>query len=77
MFIRCRPENRLNLLAALGLMDFEGVYGQARMGWAVGEQGKGQMWLQKSNGVNLRLKARRQGPGLEPRSRWHGLRLGT
>jgi hypothetical protein len=45
-------------------MDFEGVYGQARMGWAVGEQGKGQMWLQNSNGVYLRLKARRQGLAL-------------
>jgi hypothetical protein len=42
-------------------MDFEGVYGQARMGWAVGEQRKGQMGLQDSNGVYLRLKARRQG----------------
>jgi hypothetical protein len=28
------------------LQDFEGVYGQARTGWAVGGQGKGQMWLQ-------------------------------
>jgi hypothetical protein len=46
------------------LQDFEGVYGQARIGWAVGQQGKGEMWLQNSNGVYLRLKARRQGLAL-------------
>jgi hypothetical protein len=46
------------------LQDFEGVYGQARIGWAVGEQGKGDMWLQNANGVYLRLKARRQGLAL-------------
>ena len=77
MFIRSRPENRLNLLAALGLMDFEGVYGQARMGWAVGEQGKGQMWLQNSNGVYLRLKARRRGLALSLEADGMVVRLGT
>jgi hypothetical protein len=46
------------------LQEFEGVYGQARIGWAVGEQGKGDMWLQNSNGVYLRLKARRRGLAL-------------
>ena len=46
------------------LQDFEGVYGQARVGWAVGQQGKGEMWLQNSNGVYLRLRARRQGLAL-------------
>ena len=46
------------------LQDFEGVYGQARIGWALGEQGKGQMWLQNGNGVYLRLKAQRQGLSL-------------
>lgn len=43
------------------LEDFNGVYGQARTGWAIGEQGKGKMWLQNSNGVYLQLHARRQG----------------
>jgi hypothetical protein len=33
-------------------------------GWAVGEHGKGEMWLQNGNGVYLRLKARRQGLAL-------------
>ena len=46
------------------LQDLEGVYGQARVGWAVGEQGKGDMWLQNANGVYLRLKARCQGLAL-------------
>ncbi len=46
------------------LQDFEGVYGQARTGWALGQHGKGDMWLQNSNGVSLRLKARRQGLSL-------------
>jgi hypothetical protein len=46
------------------LEDFAGVYGQARVGWAAGEQGKGQMWLQNPNGVYLRLKAKRQGLAL-------------
>ena len=30
----------------------------------VGEQGKGEMWLQNGNGVYLRLKARREGLAL-------------
>ena len=46
------------------LQDFEGVYGQAQVGWAVGEQGKGEMWLQNGNGVYLRLKARCEGLAL-------------
>ena len=46
------------------LQDFEGVYGQAQVGWAVGEQGKGEMWLQNGNGVYLRLKALREGLAL-------------
>ena len=33
-------------------------------GWAIGEQGRGKMWLQNTNGVLLQLKARRQGLAL-------------
>src|SRR5271166_3660908 len=43
------------------LEDFDGIYGQVRSGWALGDQGKGQMWLQNANGVYLRLKAVRRG----------------
>ena len=46
------------------LADFNGVYGQARSGWAICQQGKGEMWLQNSNGVYLRLRAKRQGLAL-------------
>ena len=59
------------------LQDFEGVYGQARVGWAVGEQGKGEMWLQNSNGVYLRLKARRQGLSLSLGADGMVVRLGA
>lgn len=46
------------------LEDFNGVYGQARTGWAIGQHGKGEMWLQNANGVYLRLTARRRGLSL-------------
>jgi hypothetical protein len=46
------------------LQDFAGVYVQARTGWALGDQGKGLMWLQNGNGVYLRLKAQQQGLSL-------------
>jgi hypothetical protein len=59
------------------LQDFEGVYGQARIGWAVGEQGKGDMWLQNGNGVYLRLKARRRGLALSLGADGMVVRLGS
>ena len=43
------------------LRDINGVYVQVRSGWAIGNQGRGKMWLQNSNGVYLKLQARRQG----------------
>jgi hypothetical protein len=46
------------------LQDINGVYAQVRSGWAIGDQGRGQMWLQNANGVFLRLQARRQGLAL-------------
>jgi hypothetical protein len=46
------------------LEDFNGAYGQAQTGWAIGEQGKGQMWLQNSHGVYLQLHAKRRGLAL-------------
>ncbi len=59
------------------LEDFNGVYGQARTGWAVGEQGKGQMWLQNSNGVYLHLRAKRQGLSLSLGADGMVVRLGS
>jgi hypothetical protein len=52
-------------------------YGQARTGWAVGEQGKGQMWLQNSNGVYLHLMARRRGLSLSLGADGMVVRLGS
>jgi hypothetical protein len=46
------------------LQDINGVYAEVRSGWAVGEQGRGKMWLQNANGVYLKLQARRQGLAL-------------
>jgi hypothetical protein len=46
------------------LQDIDGVYGQVRSGWAIGQQGSGRMWLQNSNGVYLALRAQRSGLAL-------------
>lgn len=43
------------------LDDLAGAYAQVRAGWALGDQGKGRLWLQNAKGVTLRLAARRQG----------------
>jgi hypothetical protein len=34
---------------------------QIRTGWALGDQGRGSLWLQNGNGVRIKLKTRRQG----------------
>ena len=57
--------------------DFNGVYGQTRTGWAIGEQGKGRMWLQNSNGVYLQLHAKRQGLSLSLGADGMVVQLGT
>lgn len=59
------------------LEDFNGVYGQARTGWAVGEQGSGRMWLQNSNGVYLHLRAQRRGLSLSLGADGMVVRLGS
>ena len=41
--------------------DFEGLYGQARTGWALGNRGKGQLLLENPAGVVLRLSTHRTG----------------
>jgi hypothetical protein len=43
------------------LRQFPGAYGQARYGAAYGDKGKGEMWLENTNGVMIDLKTRRQG----------------
>jgi hypothetical protein len=46
------------------LSDFEGVYAQLRTGWAIGDQGRGRLWLRNPNGVVMRLNAKREGLSL-------------
>ncbi len=41
--------------------DFEGVYGQARYGFALGDKSSGQMWLENPNGVMIHLDTKREG----------------
>lgn len=43
------------------LSDFPGAYVQLREGWALGDQGRGQLWLRNDKGVTMRLATRRQG----------------
>lgn len=43
---------------------FPGAYAQARYGLAVGEVSAGELWLENSNGVVLKLKAEREGLAL-------------
>ena len=41
--------------------DFAGAYVQIRKGWALGERGKGTLWLRNRNGVTMKLNTRRKG----------------
>lgn len=41
--------------------DFPGLYGQARIGWAAGDEGDGKLWLQNTNDVVIEVKAKREG----------------
>jgi hypothetical protein len=43
------------------LEDFPGAYIQLRRGWALGDQGRGMLWLQNDKGVTMRLKTQRKG----------------
>lgn len=43
------------------LHQFPGAYGQARMGYAAGDQGSGQLWLENTHGVQLELRTHREG----------------
>ncbi|RYU62944.1 hypothetical protein EWI61_00280 [Methylolobus aquaticus] len=43
------------------LAAFPGAYAQGRMGFALGDTSKGDLWLQNENGVIMHLKAKRTG----------------
>jgi len=44
--------------------DFAGAYVQLRRGWALGDQGRGILWLQNNKGVTISLKTQRRGLAL-------------
>jgi len=44
--------------------DFPGTYGQARYGAVVGTKSTGELWLENTQGVVLKLKAEREGLAL-------------
>jgi len=46
------------------LEDFPGAYGQARIGYAVGNRSDGDLWLENAKGVYMYLKAERKGLAL-------------
>ncbi|CAN5336030.1 hypothetical protein BH10PSE8_BH10PSE8_09160 [soil metagenome] len=41
--------------------DFVGPYVQLREGWAIGDKGRGRLWLRNTKGVTLRLATQRRG----------------
>jgi hypothetical protein len=43
---------------------FTGMYGEARTGYALGDKGKGKLWLKNNDGVVLELKGKGEGVGL-------------
>lgn len=43
------------------ISDFPGPYAAIRSGWALGDMGKGRMWLRNAKGVMLSLAGKREG----------------
>ncbi len=41
--------------------DFPGAYAELRTGWALGDKGKGRVWLRNARGVLISLKGAREG----------------
>jgi hypothetical protein len=41
--------------------DFTGAYLQIREGWAIGDEGRGTLWLRNAKGVVMRLATKRRG----------------
>jgi hypothetical protein len=50
-----------NVYGLTRLSDFSGAYVAVRSGWALGDRGKGRMWLRNANGVILNLSGSRKG----------------
>jgi hypothetical protein len=43
------------------LSDFPGAYAEIRTGWALGDRGKGRIWLRNNKGVVISLQGKRAG----------------
>ncbi len=43
------------------LSDFPGTYVELRTGWALGDRGKGAVWLRNNKGVSIKLEGKRAG----------------
>lgn len=43
------------------ISDFPGAYAELRTGWALGDKGRGRVWLRNASGVLISLKGARQG----------------
>ncbi|PPD45504.1 MAG: hypothetical protein CTY15_03710 [Methylocystis sp.] len=41
--------------------DFSGAYAAIRTGWALGDRGRGKVWLRNANGVTISLQGKRKG----------------
>ena len=57
------------------VQDFAGVYAQVRAGWALGDAGRGTLWLTNNNGVTMKLKDAPRGAPARPRRRRRGDRF--
>lgn len=47
-----------------GIEKFAGLYSQMRTGYALGDEGKGKLWLKSDDGVVLKLAGKGKGIGL-------------
>jgi hypothetical protein len=43
------------------ISQFPGAYAELRTGWALGDKGRGRVWLRNANGVLISLKGKREG----------------
>ncbi len=50
-----------NVYGLQQLSDFPGAYAEIRTGWALGDRGKGKVWLRNAKGVAINLQGKRQG----------------
>lgn len=52
---------RGDVFGLTNVSQFPGAYAELRTGWALGDKGRGRVWLRNANGVLISLKGVRQG----------------